>query len=391
MLGRYFDSNATTPIEPAVIKAMTDSFSLFGNPSSQHKFGSKTKAALISAREQTAQLIGCEADEIIFTASGTEANNLAIKGYLKTFEKIGGHIISSAIEHPSILRILENLEKNFDVQVTYLPVDYNGIVNSDVLLHELRPDTKLISVMFVNNETGAIQPINKIAKIAQSRGIFFHCDGVQAVGKIPVDVKQLGIDSLSLSGHKFNAPKGVGALFLKSDRQILPIIHGGGQERGLRGGTENTTLIIGLAEACRLAKDNLSANAMRISTFKSRLLTGLQETLADITVNGTTDENFSIPNTLNISIHGIRAEALMAFLSEKYHIGISIGSACSSNKQASLSHVLSAMGLTNKEIRSAVRISLGNHHTEEDIVFFIQAFCESVQQLRSFAPKYAMT
>ncbi len=385
MLKRYFDHNATTPIAPEVARQMASMLSMFGNPSSSHSFGNEARAYLKKAKEQIAKAINCECDEIILTSGGTESNNLCLKGYLTSLPLKTGHLITTEIEHPSVFEVMKFLEREQGCPVTYLKVDKEGRINIDDLRASIRKDTVLISVMFANNEIGSIQPIEEIGAIAREHNIFFHTDAVQAMGKITVDVQKLHVDALSLSGHKFNAPKGVGILYLRKGRKISPLLHGGGQEKGIRGGTENVLATFGLGVACEVLITEPLLNRMNFKALKKHFISRVVEEIEDISFNGGTDESKFLLNTVSICINGLRAEALSSLLSEKYNIAVSLGSACSSNKVSNLSYVLKAIGLSASEIRSTIRISFGKHHNTADVDFLVAALKELTAFLRSFS------
>lgn len=380
MISTYFDCNATTPMNPEVMETIRASMSLFGNPSSTHRYGAAAKKPYLDAKKQVADLINADHQEIIISSGGSEANNLAIKGYIDTLEEDRCHIITTEIEHPSVLETVRYLAKRRGVEVTYLPVDKHGHLDLDELKRSIRPDTRLISIMLANNEIGSIQPIRAAAAIAHEHEIFFHTDAVQAVGKLPVDVKELNVDALSLSGHKFGGPKGIGALYLKKSRRICPIIHGGGQENGFRGGTESVLGAIGLGKACALIQHTMEKDIAKIARLKDYLVNSVKESISDVSINAYEAGN-TLPNTVSVCIHDIRAEALIAILSENYGIALSSGSACNSHKK-SLSHVLTAIGLNEKEVRSSVRISLGPMNSESDIRFLVEKMKQSVDILR---------
>jgi len=357
----YLDYNATTPVDPAVLDALLPLLAgQFGNPSSDHHYGAAPRAAVQAARAQVADLIGAPSDSIVFTGSGSEANTLALVGVLSAHG--GGHLITQASEHPAVLATCADLAATGRATVTHLPVDATGLVDPDNLAAAIGPDTVLVSVMFANNETGTIQPIAELAAVAHARGVLLHTDAAQAVGKIPVAVDDLGVDLLSIAGHKVYAPKGVGALYIRPGTDIRPLIHGGGQERGLRAGTENVALIAGLGAAADLAHASLGAEAGRLCALRDRLHRRLRDHLADrVRLNGHPEHR--LPGTLNISVDGVDGHTLLAAAPD---IAASTGSACHSGATTP-SPVLSAMGLPDDRARQAIRLSVGRYTTIDDI------------------------
>ncbi|MBA2943884.1 cysteine desulfurase [Paenibacillus sp. CGMCC 1.16610] len=378
VISRYFDYNSTTPLHPLVQEVMTKALETYGNPSSIHSVGRNAKVALHSAREQIAALLKCEPSELYMTSGGSESNNWVIKGYLSRWAGTRFHVISSVIEHPSIRETLRYWCRFAGGDVTFVPVDEQGTISPEIVLNAIRPDTKLISIMLANNETGMIQPIREIAAAARSKGIFVHTDAVQAFGKIPTHVEELGVDALSFSIHKLYGPKGVGGLYVNKAHLLEPLIHGGGQEQGLRSGTENVIALLGAAEACRVARTEMEHLYGRMTAYKRLLVNQLSILAPNLRVNGTLDPARTLANTLNIAIPGIRGEALAAYLDQISGIAISVGSACSSNHEKKLSYVLQEMGLDEKEIRSSVRISMGLFTEESDIQYFLQSMERSL-------------
>jgi cysteine desulfurase NifS len=364
----YLDNNATTPLSENVKETMIEFMDRFGNPSSLYAQGKESRTALDDARRKIAHLINCTPRRLIFTGSGSEANNLAIKGAAYASNAQGKkHILTSSIEHPSVINTCKWLEKN-GFKVTYLPVDNFGMVNPDDLRSALDDDVILVSIMMANNETGSVQPIKELAAIAHEKGVLFHTDAVQAVGKIPVDVEELGVDMLTLSGHKLQGPKGVGALYLKKDIELEPVITGGHQERGLRAGTENVLAIVGFGRAAELAMDRLSGiGAMK--SMRDTLEKGILKIIPQAKVNGHSESR--LPNTLNVTFPRMRGESLV-FALDEYGIAVSSGSACRAG-QPDPSHALLAMGLSEEEAHCAVRFSLGHGTTIEDIEYTLQA------------------
>ena len=378
----YMDHSATSPVDPEVFEAMKPYFiDSFGNASTLYSLGREGKMAMESARAEVASIIGAEPKEIIFTSGGTESDNLAIKGTAYKLKNKGNHIITSDIEHPAVDETCKYLEKN-GFKVTYLPVYNNGIVKVKDLEDAITDDTILITIMHANNEIGTIQPIEEIGAIAREKGIYFHTDAVQTVGKIPVDVEKLNVDMLSLSSHKLYGPKGVGALYIKKGVRIEPLLHGGGHERGIRPGTENVPGVVGLGKACTIANQNLERDAQKLTTLRNRLIDGVLGSNDESYLNG--DRVKRLPNNANFRFTGIEGESLILHLDSK-GIAASTGSACSSTKLEP-SHVLTALGLKEVEAHGSLRISLGRENTEEDIDFAITAIKEVVEQLRKMSP-----
>ncbi|MFP4979193.1 cysteine desulfurase family protein [Paenibacillus sp. CN-4] len=355
----YLDYNATTPIDPAVAEAMLPYlYGDFGNPSSSHRLGSSAKQALEHARGQVAGMLHAESSEIVFTSGGSESNNMAIKGAALTFKPKGRHIITTVIEHPSVLNPCRFLEKN-GYRVTYLPVDRYGAVDLDELERAFTPETILVTVMHSNNETGTLQPIRDIARLCRSRGVFFHTDASQSAGKVPLNVQELGVDALTLAGHKVYAPKGIGALYLAGGQRLEPLIHGAGHEQGRRAGTENVLLAAGLGAACELAARTDSAPVGELAAY---FYGELQRRYGGrLQLNGHPEQR--LPNTLNLSILGTDGQQLLGSLQE---VAASTGSACHSGT-TEMSPVLSAMGVSEPAGRAAIRFSLGRYTTREEI------------------------
>ncbi|HOI69911.1 MAG TPA: cysteine desulfurase NifS [Methanothrix sp.] len=378
----YMDHASTTPMAPEVIEAMAAAFvEIFGNASSLHQPGLSARAALEEARERVAGLIGAEAGEVYFTSGGTESDNLAIRGAALANRDRGRHIITTTIEHPAVLEPCKALEKE-GFEVTYLPVTREGLVEVEALEAAIREDTILISIMHANNEIGTIQPIAEAGEIARSRGIVFHTDAVQTVGKIPAKVDDLGVDLLSISSHKLHGPKGVGALYIRKKTPIEPIIFGGGHERGMRSGTENVPGIIGLAAASELAGRNLEEEMVRISGMRDRLADYVLERVEDTWVNGSRTKR--LPNNLNLGFSFIEGEALLLRLDAK-GIAVSTGSACSSKKTVA-SHVLTAIGLRPQEAHGSLRVTLGRENTDEEVDRVGEAIVEVAESLRAMSP-----
>jgi len=377
----YFDNNATTPVLPAVFEAMRPFFDeQFGNASSIHYHGQQTRAAVEEARERVSKLLGCHPSEVIFTSGGTEADNLAITGLVKP----GDHIITSTIEHHAVLLTCQNLEKN-GCEVTYVPVDGKSLIDPGDIRRAIRPNTKLISVMMANNETGVLQPVEEIGKIAAETGIYFHTDAVQAAAKVAIDVAKIGCHALSISGHKIHAPQGVGAMYLKKGTKLRPLVYGGGQERTLRAGTENAPGIVGLGKAAQIAKESLErGDDRKMASMRDRLQQGILGQVDEAGVNG--DGALRVPNTTNIFFDHVEGESLVIALDLK-GVAVSGGSACSSGA-VEPSHVLAAMGLRHDRARASIRFSLGKQTTEEEIDAALALVPEAVGRLRDLSPAY---
>jgi cysteine desulfurase len=378
----YFDYNSTTPMSDGVIKQLKKLFTLYANPSSRSGQGQECKKKINLARRHIADLIGAETEDIIFTSGGSESNNLAVKSQLLKSIYNPGRIIVSSIEHSSILSIIDYFEKEFGFSVEKINPNRKGFIETNKIIKAITSDTKLITVMMANNEIGNIQPIQQIAEIADSNNIFFHVDAVQAVGKISVDVSQLKINSLSISAHKFYGPKGVGALYIKNLNNVHPLIHGGGQEKGLRGGTENVLGIIGMGQAAQEAKASLSKWQAHFIKLRSAFLEQLFKIIPDAELNGPDEGKNCLLNTMNLYLPNIRAEALSALLEHKHHYIISLGAACSNNKVLNLSHVLKAIGLSEERIKSSFRISFGQYTTIDDVKKLADAICKTYEMLR---------
>jgi len=357
----YLDYNATTPIDPRVAEAMTPFLtSGFGNPSSVHVEGRRAKAAFEEARERVARCIGCESSEVVFTSGGSESNNLAIRGLIEALG--GGHVITSAVEHPAVLEVVLGLEIEGRIELTIVGVDRFGRVDPGAVSAAMRDDTALVSLMLANNEVGTLQPVRAVAALCRERGVAIHTDAAQAVGKVPVDVADLGVDLLSVAGHKLYASKGVGALFVRDGVEILPQIRGAGHERGRRAGTENVLLAVGLGLACELARDEVAEEQATLVKLRERLATGLRASCGDLVEHGHPDDR--LPNTLSVALPGCNANRLVGDLAEE--IAVSAGSACHSGATM-ISYVLQAMGVDPELARSTVRLSVGRFTTEEEI------------------------
>ena len=377
----YLDNNATTPVLPEVFEAMRPYFSEhFGNASSIHHHGQETRAAVEGARESVAALLSCRPAEIIFTSGGTESDNLAVAGLAAP----GDHVITSAIEHHAVLHACKHLEEQ-GCELTCVPVDSKGLVDPDDVRRALRPNTRLITIMMANNETGVLQPVHEMAEIAAESGAVFHTDAVQAAAKVPIDVRQIGCHALSISGHKIHAPQGIGALYVNKDIPIRPLLHGGRHERSRRAGTENVPGIVALGKAAQLAKATLDQGRDReMSTMRDRLEQGILAQVEDAVVNGAGAPR--VPNTSNIRFDHIEGEALVIALDLK-GLAVSTGAACSSGA-IEPSHVLVAIGLRPDQARASIRFSLGKQTTAEDIGEALRLVPESVGRLRAISPRY---
>jgi len=382
MLRIYLDNNATTPVLPEVLEAMRPYFGEhFGNASSIHRHGQATRAAVERARDSVALLLGCRPAEIIFTSGGTEGDNLAIAGLTSP----GGHIITSSIEHHAVLMTCKHLEET-GCDVTYVPVDGRGLVDPDDVRRALRANTKLISIMMANNETGVLQPVAEIGKIAAEADVHFHTDAVQAAGKVPIDVNRIGCDVLSISGHKMHAPQGVGALYVRKATRLQPLFYGGRHERSRRAGTENVPGIVALGRAAELAMQGFErGDDMKMSAFRDRLQQGILAQVDEAGVNSD-DGAPRVPNTTNIYFDHIEGESMVISLDLK-GLAVSTGAACSSGA-IEPSHVLIAMGLRSDRARSSIRFSLGKQNTAEDIDLALALVPETVARLRELSPAY---
>jgi cysteine desulfurase len=380
----YLDNNATTPVLPEVFEAVRPYFAeQFGNASSIHHHGQETRAAVERARESVAALLGCRASEVVFTSGGTEGDNLAISGLTRA----GDHVISSTIEHHAVLNSCKRLEA-MGCEVTYIPVDGRGLVDPDDVRRALRPQTKLITIMMANNETGVLQPVAAIGRIAAEADVYFHTDAVQAAGKVPIDVKRLGCDLLSISGHKLHAPQGVGALYVRKGTIVQPMFYGGSHERSRRAGTENVPGIIGLGKAAELAREALERGDLeQMATMRDQIE---QKILSEVEATGVNGEGAPrVPNTTNIHFDYIEGEALVIALDLK-GLAVSTGAACSSGA-IEPSHVLTAMGLPPEIARASLRFSLGKQNTPEDVQFALDLVPQTVARLRELSPVYNKT
>jgi cysteine desulfurase len=384
----YMDNHATSPIDPRVLEAMMPYLTgIFGNAASRnHSFGWEAEGAVEKAREQVAKLIGATAKEIIFTSGATESNNLALKGIAEMYRERGNHIITQVTEHKAVLDTCKRLEKS-GYRVTYLPVKADGLIDLDDLKRAFDEKTILVSIMFANNEIGVVQPVAEIGKLCRERGVLFHSDGVQAVGKIPVDVNSMNIDVLSLSGHKIYGPKGVGALYVRRRNprvQISEQINGGGHERGMRSGTLNVPGIVGLGKACEIAGQEMAEEGERLRKLRDKLKAKLESSLDFIHVNGSMEHR--LPNNLNISFVYVEGESLLMGIND---VAVSSGSACTS---ATLepSYVLKALGLGDDVAHSSIRFGLGRFNTEAEVDYVADKVIDIVQKLRELSPLYEM-
>ena len=378
----YLDNSATTQVSEEVFEEMLPYFKEeFGNPSTLYSIGRESKKALELARKRVADAINAKPEEIFFTGGGSESDNLAVKGIAFKLAKKGKHIITTEIEHPAIKETLYFLE-SLDFKVTYLPVYENGIIKIEDLKEAITDETILITVMHANNEIGTLQPIEEIGKIAREKGIKFHTDAVQSFGKVEVDVEKLNVDLLSLSSHKINGPKGVGALYIRKGTRVVPLIHGGGQEKGIRAGTENVPGIVGFGKACELAAAQLDEHYEKLSTIRDELIEKVLTTIPESYLNG--DAENRLPNLVNFRFKAIEGESLILLLDAKGYQA-STGSACSSNKLEA-SPVLTALGLDPVDVHGSLRISLAPESDAFDVDAFVETIAESVQRLRQMSP-----
>ncbi|MBI5887539.1 MAG: cysteine desulfurase NifS [Deltaproteobacteria bacterium] len=381
----YFDHNATTPVHEDVAEAMMPFLKDdWGNPSSIHWAGRGPRKGVEDAREKVAALLNCNTAEIIFTGSGTESDNHAIKGIAWANKSKGNHIITSKVEHPAVINTCKQLAKE-GFETTYLGVDSNGLVDIDELKKAVTPKTILITVMYANNETGVVSPINEIGAFAKERGVTFHTDAVQAVGKVPIDLQKLNVDLLSLSGHKLYGPKGIAALFVKRGVRLVPLVTGGHQERNRRGGTENVPGIVGLGKAAEIALKDMEKETAHLTALRQRLERGMAEKVPHITINGHPEKR--LPNTANISFEFVEGESLLLNLDMK-GIAASSGSACTSGSLEP-SHVLVAMGIPVELTHGSVRFSLGRANTADDVDYLLEVMPPIVEKMRSMSPLYA--
>jgi cysteine desulfurase len=381
----YLDYAATTPTHPEVVKAMLPYFTEnFGNPSSIYSYGQEAREAVEEARSKVAGLIGAQDEEIIFTGGGTEADNFALKGIAYASQGKGNHIITTAIEHHAVLETCAFLEKH-GFSITYVPVDKYGLVEPDDVKKAITPKTILISIMHANNEIGTVQPLAEIGKITREAKIPLHTDAVQTAGHVPIDVNDLGIDLLSMSAHKLYGPKGVGALYIRKGVKITPFLHGGGQEKGRRSGTENVPGIVGFGKAAEIARAEMDAEAGRLTLLRDKLIQGLVSRIPDTHLNGHPVKR--LPNNVNISVDYVEGEGMCLNLDFK-GICISTGSACSSSNLAG-SHVLLALGLKHEQAHGSLRFTMGKWTAEEEINAVLETLPGIVTKLRAMSPLYA--
>ena len=376
---RYFDNAATTRVKKEVIDKMFPYFvESYGNPSSLYTLGRTAKVGIEEARKQVANLINCDKNEIYFTSGGTESDNTALKGIMYLNKNRGKHIITTKIEHHAILNTCKTLEEN-RFKVTYLNVDKDGIINLEEFVNSITEDTVLISVMFANNEIGSIQPIQTIGEIAKEKGIIFHTDAVQACGNVRIDVKEMNIGMLSLSGHKIGAPKGIGALYVSKNIEFKNLIDGGHQERDKRAGTENVPGMIGLGEACHIAKNNMELHINKLKELRDFYFSEVQNQIPDIKINGSMEHR--LPGNSNISFKGVNGSELLMKLDEK-GICASAGSACSSGSSMP-SHVLTAIGLPSEYAEGTLRVTFGDENTKEDVEYLVENLAQIVKKIKA--------
>lgn len=378
----YLDNAATTALSPKVLEKMMPYLTdIYGNASSPHSFGQTARIGVEHAREQVARAINADPSEIVFTGCGTESDNTVLFGVVERYAKKGDHIITTNVEHHAILHSCAALEKK-GIKVTYLPVDKDGLVTPEQVRDAITDKTILVSVMFANNEVGTIMPIPEIAAVCHEKGVLFHTDAVQAAGHIPIDVKAMGIDMLSISGHKFHGPKGVGVLYERKGIRLPSYIIGGEQEKGRRAGTENVAGIVGLGEALELAVTNMSETSARMTRMRDRLIEGIEDTIPEVKLNGHRTKR--LPNNVNFSIKYIEGESILLML-DMAGIAASSGSACTSGS-LDPSHVLLALGLTHEVAHGSVRMTLGDDTTDEDIDYVLETLPKVAHRLRAMSP-----
>lgn len=380
----YLDYSSTTPVDKAVVEAMSKAWTEdYGNPSSVHRFGQKAKVLLSQTRDKVASLLGCDSSEIYFTSGGTEADNLALKGVAYAARKKGKHIITTQIEHHAVLHSAEYLAQS-GYDVTFLPCDGNGLIDPTDLKSALKEETTLASIMMVNNETGEVQPIRAMAEICREAGVLFHTDAVQAVGKIPVNISDLDVDLLSLSGHKIYGPKGIGALYIRKGVRVAPMIHGGSHEKRKRAGTENIPAIIGLAAALELVTARMDEENRRLAQLRDYFIDEVQSKVKDVFQNGSRDNG--VPQIVNLSFKGAEGESIILSLDLK-GVAVSSGSACTSGSLDS-SHVLKAMKVDDLLAQGSIRFSLGYQTTKADLDYTISILPDIIDRLRSMSAAY---
>ena len=375
----YLDHNATTPVLPEVLEAMLPYYrEAFGNPSSVHRYGRHTRVAVDEARDAVAALLEAPSSSLVFCSGGTEANNTILKGVAAAYRERGRHLVTSQIEHPAVLDTCAYLAQQ-GYEITYVPVDAQGVVAPEAVREALTDETILVSIMYANNEVGTLQPVAEIARLVRERGILMHTDAVQAFGKLPLRIEDLGVDLLSFSGHKLYAPKGIGGWYARSPQVLHPLLHGGHQERGMRSGTENVAGLVALGKACAIAARDMAQEWERQQQLQQRLEHGVQELIADVRIQGA--EVARLPNTTNVAFAGVEGEALMMSL-DLQGVAISTGSACSSGSLEP-SHVLRAMGVSEAYLYGALRFSLGRGTTPADIEYVLDILPDIVKNARS--------
>jgi cysteine desulfurase len=380
----YLDNAATTPVKKEVLEAMLPYFmENYGNPSSVYQIAQINKKALDESRETIANHLGCSAGEIFFTSCGTESDNWAIKGIAEANKSKGNHVITTKIEHHAVLHTCEYLEKN-GYEVTYLDVDENGLISLEELEKAIKPTTVLITIMYANNEIGTIQPVAEIGALAKKHGVLFHTDAVQAIGQVKINVKAENIDALSLSGHKINGPKGIGVLYIRRGLKIANLLHGGGQERGRRPGTENVAFIVGLAKAMTLAYDHFDEKIARLTALREKLIKGILDTIPYAKLNGHPEKRLA--NNVNVGFEFVEGESLLLLL-DMNGIAASSGSACTSGS-LDPSHVLLAIGLPHEKAHGSVRMTLGEQTTEAEIDTILEKLPQIVKRMRDMSPLY---
>ncbi len=378
----YLDHSATTPVRPEVLAAMLPYFAnKFGNASSVHRWGYEARQAINDAREKVASLIEASPNEILFTSGGTESDNLAIRGVAHSRKAKGKHLITSQIEHHAVLHTFEALQKE-GFEVTFVPCDKYGLIDPDDIKRAIRKDTILISIMHGQNEVGTIEPIKDIGAIAREHGVLFHTDAVQSAGKVPIDVRDMNIDLLTVSSHKIYGPKGVGALYVRKGVRLVPQVTGGAQERRMRAGTENVPGIVGFGEACRLAKADLPEESQRLANLRDKLIQGILDKIPDVVLNG--HPTLRLPHNVNVSVKYLEGESILLNL-DRMGVAASSGSACTSGSLEP-SHVLLAMGLSHETAHGSLRFTLGRSNTEEDIDYVLEVLPPIVEKLRSMSP-----
>lgn len=380
----YLDNAATTALSPKVLEQMMPYLTtIYGNPSSPHSFGQEARRGVEHARDQVAKALNALPEEIIFTGCGTESDNTVLFGVAERYKSKGNHIITTNVEHHAILHTCEALEKR-GIEVTYLPVDENGMVTAEQVANAITDKTILVSIMFANNEVGTIMPVTEIGKVCRERGVLFHTDAVQAVGHVPIDVKAMNIDMLSMSAHKFHGPKGVGALYMKKGIRLPAYVMGGAQERNRRAGTENVAGVVGLGAAIELATQNLEESAARMTKLRDKLIAGIAERIPEVKLNG--HPTLRLPNNVNYSIKYIEGESILLML-DMNGIAASSGSACTSGS-LDPSHVLLALGLSHEVAHGSVRLTLSDETTEEDIDYVLEVLPKVAERLRAMSPLY---